>query len=81
VRVPLRPYLEIGGGVVSAVILTGGPTQRDTNGALELLGGLDIRLTDSVDLRAIEYGAAAGPTTGVAFLDAGLVYHFRKTKR
>jgi hypothetical protein len=45
------------------------------------LGGLDIRHTDSVDLRAVEYGAAAGPsnngrTSGVAFLDAGFVYHF-----
>jgi hypothetical protein len=49
---------------------------------LELLGGLDIRMTDSVDIRALEWGAAAGySSTGIAsevgFLDAGVVYHFR----
>ena len=81
-RIRLRPYFEIGGGVVSAVSNPGFAPQRVTNGAAEFLGGLDIRLTDSVDLRAIEYGAAAGPSnngtaSGVAFLDAGFVYHFR----
>jgi hypothetical protein len=80
-RIRLRPYFEIGGGVVSAVINPGVTPQRITNGAPEFLSGLDIRLTDSVDLRAIEYGAAAGPssngrTSGVGFLDAGFVYHF-----
>jgi hypothetical protein len=81
-HVRLRPYFEIGGGVVSAVADPGPATQRVTNGALELLGGLDIRLTDSFDLRAIEYGGAVGSSSsglasGVAFLDAGFVYHFR----
>ena len=85
-RIPLRPYLEIGGGVVSAVLVPGTNTQRVTNGAAEFLGGLDIRLTDSVDLRAVEYGAAAGPTnngttSAVGFLDAGLVYHFHPARR
>ncbi len=78
----LRPYFEIGGGVVSSVSNPGFAPQRITNGAAEFLGGLDIRLTDSVDLRAVEWGAAAGAsgnntTTGVGFLDAGFVYHFR----
>ena len=77
----LRPYFEIGGGVVSSVSDPGFAPQRFTNGAAEFLGGLDIRLTDSVDLRAVEYGAAAGAsnngtTSGVGFLDAGFVYHF-----
>jgi hypothetical protein len=80
-RVRLRPYFEIGGGVVSSVIDPGFAPQRITNGAAEFLGGLDIRLTDRVDLRAAEWGAAAGvsnngPTSGVGFLEAGLVYHF-----
>jgi hypothetical protein len=80
-HIRLRPYFEIGGGVVSAVSNPGFAPQRITNGAAEFLGGLDIRLTDSVDLRAVEYGAAAGAsnngtTSGVAFLDTGLVYHF-----
>jgi opacity protein-like surface antigen len=80
-HVRLRPYFEIGGGVVSAVSNPGFDPQRITNGAAEFLGGLDIRLTDAVDLRAVEYGAAAGssnngPSSGVAFLDSGIVYHF-----
>ena len=52
---------RFGGGVVSSVIDPGVTPQRITNGAAEFLGGLDIRLTDSVDLRAVEYGAAAAP--------------------
>ncbi len=77
----LRPYFEIGGGVISAVSNPGFAPQRITNGAAEFLGGLDIRLTDSVDLRAVEWGAVAGvsnngTTSGVGFLDAGFVYHF-----
>jgi hypothetical protein len=80
-RIRLRPYFEIGGGVVSSVSDPGVTPQRITNGAAEFLGGLDIRLTDSVDLRAVEWGAAAGAsnngiTSGVGFLDAGFVYHF-----
>jgi hypothetical protein len=80
-HIRLRPYFELGGGVVSAVLNTGESTERVTNGAAELLFGLDIRLTDSIDLRAVEYGAAAGPssnntTSALDFLSAGVVYHF-----
>jgi hypothetical protein len=73
---PLRPYLQIGGGVVSE---TGNPYRR-TTGALEILGGLDIRLTKNFDLRAVDYGAAAGSRFGYAFLNAGIVYHFQPAK-
>jgi hypothetical protein len=67
--------------VVSSVIDPGVTPQRITNGAAEFLGGLDIRLTNSVDLRAVEWGAAAGfsnndRTSAVGFLNAGIVYHF-----
>ena len=85
-HIRLRPYFEIGGGVVSSVISPGYAPQRITNGAAEFLGGLDIRLTDSVDLRAVEWGAAAGvsnnnnTTSGVGFLDAGFVYHFHSAE-
>jgi hypothetical protein len=84
-RVRLRPYFEIGGGVVSSVSNLGCAPQRITNGAAEFLGGLDIRLTDRVDLRAVEWGAAAGafnngPTSGVGFLDARFVYHFHSAE-
>jgi hypothetical protein len=84
-RVRLRPYLELGGGMVSARLKTGESTESTeyvTNGAAELIFGLDVRLTDSIDLRAIDYGAAVGPTnngttSAVVFLGAGFVYHFR----
>jgi hypothetical protein len=90
-RVVLRPYLQIGGGVVSSTFsnrqltgpviqgLTSQPT-RFTSGGVEFAAGLDIRLSHSFDLRALELGAIA-PTNstgaaGSAWLDAGVVYHF-----
>ena len=84
-RVRLRPYFEIGGGVVSSTDYSLF-TDRVTNGAAEFLGGLDIRLNDSVDLRAVEYGAAAAGSTsetrsGFGFLDTGVVYHFHHAGR
>jgi hypothetical protein len=82
----LRPYFDIGGGMVTSVLNPGFDPSRVTNGALALIGGLDIRMTDSVDIRAVEWGAAAGySSTGIAsevgFLDAGVVYHFRPVER
>lgn len=90
-RVILRPYFQIGGGVVTTtvknyVVVNGSsftivPSQRFTNGAAELDFGLDIRLTEHFDLRAIDYGAAAGGSStnnaGMGFLGAGVVYHLR----
>lgn len=95
-RVRIRPYFQIGGGIVSTdsyttlYIIPGNQLvtlkNHVTNGALELLGGLDVRLTDHFDLRAIEYGAAAAGTssstrTGFGFLSSGLVYHFHPRQR
>jgi hypothetical protein len=67
--------------VVNARVKTGQAPEYVTNGAAELIFGLDIRLTDFIDLRAIDYGAAAGTSnngsaSAVEFLGAGLVYHF-----
>jgi hypothetical protein len=92
-RVALRPYFQLGGGVVSSTFTTqqitgpalqGLTTQpaRFTSGGIEFAAGLDIRLSKSFDLRAFEIGAIA-PTrsTGAAasaWLDAGVVYHFPK---
>ncbi|HEV2618553.1 MAG TPA: hypothetical protein VGU23_01285 [Acidobacteriaceae bacterium] len=83
---PLRPYFEVGAGVVSSA--GGDPLQakRQTSGAGQFAVGLDVRLTDRLDLRAIEVGAAAGssttttPSAGTAYFDAGLVYHFARRK-
>ena len=71
-KVRLRPFIQIGGGVVSAAPYTQytetcSPTctlttasKRATNGAAIIDFGLDIRLTHSFDLRAFDYGAEAG---------------------
>jgi hypothetical protein len=85
-KVRLRPYFEIGGGVVTAVANPGFDPTRITNGALLILGGLDIRITDKIDFRAIDYGGAvgtssSGPASGVAFFDSGFVYHFRPSQQ
>jgi len=92
-HVVFRPYLEVGGGVVSSKVstqITGAYEQgittlgtRYTNGAGGFDVGLDVRLSHSVDLRAIEFGAVADgsnskTTVGSSFLDAGLVYHFHQ---
>jgi hypothetical protein len=82
-RVALRPYFQLGGGVATTTFHNG-QTTRYTSGGLELAGGLDVRLNNSFDLRAIELGAVAGGThqsVGSAFVDAGLVYHLRKRPR
>ncbi|SNS91902.1 hypothetical protein SAMN05421770_10372 [Granulicella rosea] len=93
-KVRLRPYFQIGGGVVSSseqqTVYHYSPTgaytgytlqsTRYTSGAAEILFGLDVRLTDSFDLRALEWGAAAGASSvnspSVAFVNTGVVYHF-----
>jgi hypothetical protein len=94
-RVVLRPYFQLGGGVVTSTfgndqipqpapqVFNSQPT-RVTSGGVEFAGGLDIRLRDSFDLRAVELGAVAGGSNrdvGSAFLDAGLVYHLHKRSR
>ena len=76
-HVALRPYFQLGAGVVTTTFHNG-DVVRHTGGGLELAGGLDIRLNDSFDLRAIELGAVAGPNAGSAFLDGGIVYHLHR---
>jgi hypothetical protein len=87
-HVRLRPYFQLGGGVVSTNTYTTSPfattssigPRRYTNGALELVAGLDLRITNSLDWRVLDYGAAAGANSsgasGVGFVTTGIVYHF-----
>jgi hypothetical protein len=83
---PLRPYFQLGGGVVSSA--GGDPlqAQRKTSGAVQLAFGLDIRLTNSIDLRALEIGGVAGggsssnPSAGTSYVNTGVVYHFPHPK-
>ena len=92
-HVVLRPYFQLGGGVISwrkktPAISGYGFTEnaqdtRYTNGAVELALGLDVRLSESFDLRALELGGVAGgansnTSVGTGFVDAGLVYHLHK---
>ncbi len=92
-QVILRPYFQLGGGVVSSTFtigqITGPPTQglttqptRFTSGGVEFAAGLDVRLNKSFDLRAFEIGAIAPASStgaaGSAWIDAGVVYHFPK---
>jgi hypothetical protein len=88
-RVRLRPYFELGGGFVRSSYndyffnqyngYSDEVSGHTTNGAAILLFGLDVRVNSSFDIRAIEYGAAAGGSSpndvGVSILDAGIVYH------
>ena len=67
--VRLRPYFQIGGGVVKATgtkVFHPSATQTissgTTSGAAGFLFGLDIRLTNSLDMRAGELGAFVGPS-------------------
>jgi hypothetical protein len=83
-HVPLRPYFQLGGGVVSSTFTTytqGLTTQstRFTSGGVEFAFGLDVRLSHSFDLRAFELGAIAPASStgaGSAWLQTGVVYHF-----
>jgi hypothetical protein len=92
-RVLLRPYFQLGAGLVSSTFtfqqLTGPAIQgltlqstRFTSGGVEFAAGLDVRLNHSFDLRAFELGAIAPVSSngaaGSAWLDAGVVYHFPK---
>jgi hypothetical protein len=80
-HVPLRPYFQLGGGFVSsttdAELINDGLTPGTyTTGAITLVFGLDIRITNTIDIRALEIGSQAGPSAGVGYIDTGIVYHF-----
>lgn len=76
-RVPLRPFFQLGGGLVhssynetiylgsSGLASTYGVAKQSvTSGAAQVVFGLDIRLNDHYDLRAPEIGAQAGGGNG-----------------
>jgi hypothetical protein len=95
-RVVLRPYFQLGAGVVGSTFttrqITGPATQgltpqptRFTSGGVEFAAGLDIRLSHSFDLRALELGAIAPATSnespGSAWLTTGVIYHLPRHGR
>lgn len=85
-RNPLRPYFQLGGGVVSSAGDDPRQASRHTSGALQLALGVDLRLTNAIDWRVAELGAAAGagseanPAAGTAYFNTGIVYHFGRRK-
>lgn len=84
---PFKPYLQIGGGFVTAkipVYFTNSPSsQTVTTPALDLAFGLDLRISPSFDLRLIELQGAGGSkgstNTGLGSISTGIVYHFHRT--
>jgi hypothetical protein len=80
-HVPLRPYFEIGGGVISTS--TDAELVNDqvhpgtyTNGAAVLAFGLDIRVIHCLDIRVLDIGSEASGSSGVVYADTGIVFHF-----
>jgi len=82
---PLRPYFETGLGITTASTnaQTVGIVSSGSHTSLGeiLLFGLDVRLTDSFDLRALELGGVAGGSVGTGIVDCGVVYHLRPLGR
>jgi len=96
-RSRLRPYIELGGGVINAreqqftFVTSGGitssvvtSTKNVSNGAVDLMFGLDVKINPSWSVRAVEYGGAAGGNNsnqaGMGWLSAGVVFHFHADK-
>lgn len=88
-RFPLRPYVQFGGGAASTQLhesacSTPGcatKTVQITGGVVQLDAGLDVRLTQHFDLRAIDFGTDEGGSRGLTsaatrFYSAGFVFHF-----
>lgn len=86
---PLRPYFQLGAGVVHTSYPYYTPqavTQRGiTSGAAQVAFGLDIRVAEHIDLRAPELLGQAGGNSGlranVATLQFGVVYHLHPAVR
>ena len=82
-RNPLRPYVQIGGGVISANVPGYSNivhSQTVTHGALDLALGLDVRLNHGFDWRALEVESGAGvgsmSSSGSASISTGVLYRF-----
>ena len=79
-RAPFMPYFVIGPGYVSAKTPGVVGSQTLNMAALGVGGGLDIRMSRRVDLRAIEAESAEGiyssMKAGTASLGGGVVFHF-----
>ena len=80
-HVPLRPYFSIGGGVISTSTNTELVNDQVragsyTNGAAMIAFGLDIPVTHSIDIRALDIGSEAGGSSGAVYADTGVVLHF-----
>ena len=80
-HVPLRPYFEIGGGVVhtstnTELVNDGVRSGTYSNGTAIIAFGLDLRVTRSIDIRVLDIGSEAGGSSGTVYADTGIVFHF-----
>ncbi len=80
-QVRLRPYFELGGGFLSTstnteLVNDGVTAGTYSNGAAAVAFELDIRVTSTIDIRALELGEEASSTSGTVYLNTGVVYHF-----
>ena len=80
-HVPLRPYFEIGGGVIRTSTNTELVNDQVrsgtyTNGAAIIAFGLDVRVTHSIDIRVLDIGSEASGSSGAVYADTGIVFHF-----
>lgn len=80
-HVPLRPYFQIGGGVIrtstNAELVNDRVTSGTySNGTAIIAFGLDIPVTHSIDIRALDIGSEASGSSGAVYADTGIVFHF-----
>ncbi len=80
-HVPLRPYFEIGGGVIrtstnTELVNDQVSSGTYTNGVAMVAFGLDLRVTHSIDIRVLDIGSEASGSSGAVYADTGIVFHF-----
>jgi hypothetical protein len=80
-HIPLRPYFEIGAGVISTSTNTELVNDQVrsgtyTSGSAIIAFGLDIPVTHSFDIRALDIGSEASGSSGAVYADTGIVVHF-----
>jgi hypothetical protein len=84
-QVPLRPYFQLGGGYVSAKIVEAIGPKSVNIGAVGIGFGLDIPISQHVELRLPEVESTAGVSTlksaGTASIGIGIVYHLQAVGR
>jgi opacity protein-like surface antigen len=82
---PCHPYFQIGPGWISEKVPVSATPARTVNTTAVAVGfGLDVRVTPSLDIRAIEIESTVGGSdlnaAATASFSAGIVYHLSHTR-